>query len=177
MPRKIKRYGWIPDLPDQRDFMYAAPLAALRALPPKKDLSGECPPVYDQGELGSCTANAIGGAHEFEQMKQLAPPRTRSAAGNAKKAFTPSRLFIYYNERAIEGTVNEDSGAMIRDGIKSVVKQGACKETDWPYVIARFTKKPAKTCYTEAMNHQVVSYRRVVQNLNQMKGCLALAAP
>jgi len=103
MTRKIKRYGWIPDLPDQRDFMYAAPLAALRALPPKKDLSGECPPVYDQGELGSCTANAIGGAHEFEQMKQLAPQRTRSAAGNAKQAFTPSRLFIYYNERAIEG--------------------------------------------------------------------------
>ena len=114
MPRKIKRYGWIPDLPDQRDFMYAAPLAALRALPPKKDLSGECPPVYDQGELGSCTANAIGGAHEFEQRKQ-----------NAKKAFTPSRLFIYYNERAIEGTVNEDSGAMIRDGIKSVVSAPA----------------------------------------------------
>lgn len=57
MLRKIKRYGWIPDLPDQRDFMYAAPLAALRALPPKKDLTGACPPVYDQGELGSCTAN------------------------------------------------------------------------------------------------------------------------
>ena len=53
MTRKIKRYGWIPDLPDQRDFMYAAPLAALRALPPKKDLTGQCPPVYDQGELGS----------------------------------------------------------------------------------------------------------------------------
>ena len=92
MLRKIKRYGWIPDLPDQRDFMYAAPLAAPRALPPKKDLSGDCPPVYDQGELGSCTANAIGGAHEFEQRKQLAPQRTRSAAGNAKKAFTQRRI-------------------------------------------------------------------------------------
>jgi hypothetical protein len=57
MARKIKRYGWIPDLPDHRDFMYAAPLAVLRVLPPKKDLSGQCPPVYDQGELGSCTAN------------------------------------------------------------------------------------------------------------------------
>ena len=95
----------------------------------------------------------------------------------SKKAFTPSRLFIYYNERAIEGTLNEDSGAMIRDGIKSVVKQGVCKETDWPYVIARFTKKPAKTCYTEAMNHQVVSYQRVTQTLNQMKGCLASGYP
>jgi len=166
MQRKVKRYGWIPDLPDHRDFMYAAPLAVLRALPPKKDLTGQCPPVYDQGELGSCTANAIGAAHHFEQMKQ-----------NAKKASTPSRLFIYYNERDIEGTVNEDAGAMIRDGIKSVVKQGVCPETQWPYVISRFTKKPSKPCYTEAMNHQVVSYRRVAQSLNQMKGCLASGYP
>ena len=173
MPRKIKRYGWIPDLPDQRDFMYAAPLAALRALPPRKDLSGECPPVYDQGELGSCTANAIGGAHEFEQRKQ-----------NAKKAFTPSRLFIYYNERAIEGTVNEDSGAMLRDGIKTVVKQGVCPEdlpgrppAEWPYLIRKFTTKPPKSCYTAAMNHQFVSYQRVTQTLNQMKGCLASGYP
>jgi C1A family cysteine protease len=184
MPRKIKRYGWIPDLPDQRDFIYAAPLAALRALPPEKDLSGECPPVYDQGELGSCTANAIGAAHHFEQIKQLAPQRTRSGAGNPRKAFTPSRLFIYYNERAMEVTVNEDSGAMIRDGIKSVVKQGVCPEDlpgtpagEWPYVVRKFTTKPPKTCYTEALNHQVVSYQRVTQTLNQMKGCLASGYP
>ena len=47
-----------------------------------------------------------------------------------------------------------------------MVKQGACKESDWPYVIARFTKKPPKPCYADAMNHQVVSYRRVLQTLN-----------
>lgn len=166
MPRKNKRYGWIPDLPDHRDFMYAAPLGVLRALPAKKDLIGQCPPVYDQGELGSCTSNAIGAAHQFEQMKQA-----------SRKPFAPSRLFIYYNERSMEGTVNEDAGAMIRDGIKSVVKQGVCKETDWPYVVRRFTKKPPAACYAEALNHQVVSYRRVVQSLNQMKGCLASGYP
>jgi hypothetical protein len=183
MPRKIKRYGWIPDLPDHRDFMYAAPLAVLRALPPKKDLTGQCPPVYDQGELGSCTANAIGAAHQFEQMKQLALQRTCSAAGEPKKApqqsklatgqaFVPSRLFIYYNERVILGTVNEDSGAMTcravalgegwsatclpcpaqAGGIKSVVKQGVCPEDvpgtpagEWPYVVRKFTTKPPKS--------------------------------
>lgn len=195
MTRKIKRYGWIPDLPDHRDFMYAAPTAVLRALPPKKDLSGQCPPVYDQGELGSCTANAIGAAHHFEQMKQLVPQRTCPAAGEPKKApqrvysaagqaFVPSRLFIYYNERVMLGTVNEDSGAMIRDGIKSVVKQGVCPEDlpgtpadEWPYVIRKFTVKPPKACYTRAMNHQVVSYRRLAQTLNQMKGCLASGFP
>src|SRR4030095_2793109 len=115
--RKIKRYGWIPDIPDQRDFLYAAPPAFLRALPPKVDLRKKCPPVYDQGQLGSCTANAIAGAIEFDQMKEQLP-----------QIFLPSRLFIYYNERVIEGTVDSDSGAMLRDGIKTVAKQGACPE-------------------------------------------------
>src|SRR6478672_13099708 len=70
---KIKRYGWIPDIPDQRDFLYAAPPAFLRALPPKVDLRTKCPPLYDQGQLGSCTANAIAGAIEFDQMKEQLP--------------------------------------------------------------------------------------------------------
>src|SRR5438105_14947461 len=95
--RKIKRYGWIPDIPDQRDFLYAAPPAFLRALPPKVDLRAKCPRVYDQGQLGSCTANAVGGAIEFDQMKEQLP-----------QIFIPSRLFIYYNERVIEGTVDSD---------------------------------------------------------------------
>jgi len=51
--RKIKRCGWIPDIPDQRDYLYAAPPAFLRALPPRIDLRAKCPPVYDQGQLGS----------------------------------------------------------------------------------------------------------------------------
>src|SRR5438874_9226795 len=71
--RKIKRYGWIPDIPDQRDFLYAAPPAFLRALPPRVDLRKQCPPVYDQGQLGSCTSNAIGGAIEFDQMRAWFP--------------------------------------------------------------------------------------------------------
>lgn len=166
MMRKNKRYGWVPDLPDHRDFMYAAPPIALATLPAQKDLRDQCPAVYDQGQLGSCTANAIAAAHEFEQKQQ-----------KSRRAFTPSRLFIYYNERVIEGTVSEDAGAMIRDGIKSVVKQGACPETQWPYVITRFTKKPTPICYHEALNHQVVSYLRLVQNINQMKGCLASGYP
>jgi C1A family cysteine protease len=166
MPRFVKRYGWIPDLPDHRDVLYAAPLAVLRALPPKVDLTRKCPAVYDQGALGSCTANAIGAAHQFEQMRE-----------ERKTAFVPSRLFIYYNEREMEGTVNEDAGAMLRDGIKSVVKQGVCPEKQWPYVIRDFTKKPTPPCYEEALNHQVVSYRRVAQTLNQMKGCLASGFP
>src|SRR5438132_7094015 len=137
--RKIKRYGWIPDIPDQRDYLYAAPPAFLRALPPRVDLRAKCPPVYDQGQLGSCTANAIGGAIEFDQMKEKLP-----------QIFIPSRLFIYYNERVIEGTVNTDAGAMLRDGIKTVAKQGACPEPMLPYLIDKCKTKPAAACCAEA---------------------------
>src|ERR1700675_1643799 len=164
-PRKIARYGWIPDLPDERDHLYAAPPAFLSALPPFIDLRANCPAVYDQGMLGSCTANAIGGAIEFDRLKQSLPD------------FVPSRLFIYYNERVIEGTVASDSGAMIRDGIKSVASQGACPEPEWPYDIAKFAQRPSAKAYSDAVTDRAISYQSLVQDLNQMKGCLASGYP
>jgi C1A family cysteine protease len=164
-PREVQRFGWVPDLPDARDFMYSAPEAVLTKLPTKADLRSKMPKIYDQGELGSCTANAIGAAFEFEQIKE------------GQTDFTPSRLFIYYNERAMEGTIDTDSGAMIRDGIKSVAKVGVCTETTWPYDIPKFTEKPPKTAYTEAKKHQALIYRRVLGNLHQMQGCLASGLP
>jgi C1A family cysteine protease len=159
------RYGWQPDLPDQRDHLYAAPLAAIGPVPAKMDLRGECPPVYDQGQLGSCTANAIAAAIQFDRRKQKVPD------------FVPSRLFIYYNERVLEHSVASDSGAQIRDGIKSVAKQGDCPETEWPYNFAKFKTKPAAACYADALKYKVVSYQRVTQTLGQMKGCLASGFP
>ena len=165
MERHTLNYGWVPDLPDQRDISYAAPAPILKKLPAKVDLTKSCPPVYDQGQLGSCTANAIGAAFQFELIKQKT------------KVFMPSRLFIYYNERVIEHTVNNDNGAMIRDGIKSVNKQGVCSEDLWPYNINKFTSKPSASCYSDALNHQVLSYQRVIRSLNQMKGCLAAGYP
>lgn len=162
---KVQRYGWVPDLPDHRDLTYAAPANFLMALPTMVDLRPKCPPVYDQGQLGSCTANSIGGAIQFEQIKQSIPN------------FTPSRLFIYYNERAMEGTINSDSGAQIRDGMKVVAKQGAPPETDWPYDIAKFAEKPPQIAYTDGVKHRVLSYQRVSRVLNQFKGCLASGFP
>ena len=163
---KVQRYGWIPDLPDARDHLYAAPAPVMRALPAQANLRGQCPPVYDQGQLGSCTGNAIAAAIQFERMKQ-----------NLSPDWVPSRLFIYYNERAIEGTINTDSGAQIRDGIKSVASQGVCPETDWPYDISKFAVPPPQQDYTAALANRVVSYSRLVQNLNLLKGCLASGYP
>jgi len=161
MARKLVRYGWQPDLPDHRDLTYAAHRTVLKRLPLKVDLRKYCPPVYDQGQLGSCTSNAIGGAFEFELLKQ-----------DKTKDFIPSRLFIYYNERVIENSINIDSGAQIRDGIKTVNQQGVCPETMLPYDISKFTAKPSAACYTEALKHQVQKYQRVQRNIDQMKACL-----
>jgi C1A family cysteine protease len=177
-PRKIARYGWKPDLPDHRDHLYAAPPAKLAALPAKVDLRKQCPPVYNQGRIGSCTANAIAAAFEFDLKKQKLTD------------FIPSRLFIYYNERSMEHSTGTDSGAQIRDGIKSVNKLGVCPEKEWTYDDtpadpftgvwppgAKPAQKPAPKCYVDALDNQVLNYQRVSRVLSQMKGCLAAGYP
>jgi len=160
----LGHYGWMPDVPDQRDLVFTAARAVT--LPPAVDLRPGCPPVYDQGQLGSCTANAIGAAIEYEQIRQ-----------KEAKPFAPSRLFIYYNERVMEHTVDQDAGAQIRDGMKSVNQIGACPEADWPYVIANFNHKPPLGAFKDAPLGKAVSYQRVIQTLDQMKGCLGAGFP
>jgi C1A family cysteine protease len=166
-PRTIQKFGWIPDLPDMRDHLYSAPQATVATLPVQVDLRANCPVVYDQGQLGSCTGNAIAGAIQFDRMKQ-----------NLKPDFVPSRLFIYYNERVMEHTVATDAGAMIRDGIKSVAKLGVCPEVpDWPYDITKFAQKPPAKAFTDAKAHLAASYSRLLNIAPQLKGCLASGYP
>ena len=157
-------YGWLPDRPDHRDKLYAAIAAPPRRLPVSTDLRALCSPVENQGALGSCTANALVGNLEFLERKE------------GRAAVDLSRLFVYYNERAIEGTIREDSGAFLRDGIRTLVKQGVCTEQQWPYTISKFTVKPSAACYRQALSHQLLSYHRIV-NLQEMKTCLAEGYP
>ena len=159
------KYGWKPDIPDQRDHRLMIEKMAI--MPEKVDLSAKVSIVFDQLALGSCTANAIASAFLYEQNKQLSKPST----------FIPSRLFIYYNERVMENSVKEDAGAMIRDGIKSVNQSGVCSEKSWKYDIAKFARKPTKSAYTQAMAHQSLKYARVGQTEIEMKSCLAAGLP
>jgi C1A family cysteine protease len=163
-PRTAGWYGWLPDLPDHRDYRFAAIRLKRARLPRKVDLRALCSPVENQGDLGSCTANALVGALEFLEKKQ----------GRAVRNL--SRLFVYYNERALEGTVGEDSGAFLRDGIKTLVKLGVCEETLWPYVIARYRKKPTAACFRAATKHQLLTYHRL-DTIADMRSCLADGYP
>jgi len=165
---KKRAYGWRPQLPDRRDHWFApASEDAAEPLPATHDLreaNAWLPEVYNQGHLGSCTANAIAGAFEYNEAR----------AGYRNDEFMPSRLFIYYNERRMEGSVNTDSGAQIRDGIKSINRLGVCDEKMWPYDISKFTQRPSAQCYREARTERALKYRRVEQNLNDMKRALAV---
>ena len=162
--RTAAYYGWIPDLPDQRDLFYSAVHALPMRLPAKVDLRALCPPAEDQGQLGSCTANALAGALEFLELKQN------------ESLVDLSRLFIYYNERVIEHSVKQDSGAMLRDGIKTLAKQGVCPEKLWPYAIKQFAKKPPAACYAQAKQHTISSYQRL-STTDEMRACLAAGYP
>lgn len=158
-------YGWIPDLPDHRDILYEKlTVVAPEKLPKSVNLRSHDSPIQDQGQLGSCTANALAGNLDFLKKQKL------------KKVFDFSRLFIYYNERVIEHTVTTDSGAMLRDGIKSLVKLGACPEKEWPYDVSMFTQKPSAKDYQDALKYQITAYYRI-KSLEQMKHTLATGYP
>lgn len=160
--RSIQRFGWVPDLPDFRDT--PAGISAPVELPLEFDLrtTGMLPAVYNQGKLGSCTANASGAAFEYSMAVEKLTP------------FTPSRLFIYFNERVIEGTVASDSGAQIRNAVKVLDKFGAPPETDWPYDISKFADAPPQGVFTEALEDRALKYFRVAPTVGLMKPVLAI---
>lgn len=167
---QVRRFGWLPQPPDQRDFKFAATGKTLASLPSKVDLRTPLMQVFDQGDLGSCVANAVSGALRFNQIKAGGPD------------FTPSRLFIYYTAREFQGWTDWDSGAYIRDGVKGVAQKGAPAEGrntsgSWEYDIRHFTEKPSPAAYNHAANHQALNYYAVGQSNSQLKGALAEGHP
>lgn len=155
--------GWLRDIPDIRDFDFKL----VRKYAPVKslvDLRSVCSPVEDQGDLGSCTAQALVGA--LEVIERL----------SGKKVEDLSRLFLYYNERMIEGTVGFDSGAQLRTGIKALTKYGVCEEALWGYTPSAFTVRPSAVAYKAAQDHQILQYHRL-HTLNDMLECLSRGFP
>lgn len=157
------KFGWKRDLPDHRDLVL--PTSEMGNLPVSVDLRPQCPPIYDQGQLGSCTANAISAHLDFNRKKQ------------GEEFIFPSRLFIYYNERLADGDISSDGGSSIRESAKTVAKQGACPESEWAYNIKEFAVKPARACYTDAVKYEALKYFRLPQTEVAMKSCLAQGYP
>jgi C1A family cysteine protease len=163
-PKLNKGYGWKPGLPSMAFPMYAARVE-LAALPPAVDLRPQCPPIYDQGQLGCCTGNGWAAAIQFLQMKQ----------GIAN--FTPSRLFIYYNERVLDNDVPQDAGAAISDGAHAVSTQGCPHEDLWPYDITKFADPPPQPAVDDGLKHLALQVQQVSQDLTSMKEVLASGLP
>jgi C1A family cysteine protease len=150
----VRVYGWKPDLP--KPIPRFARLVRGVDLPDVVNLGGAgglMQPCYDQGNAGSCTANGGGGAVEYLQRKQ-----------KLANIFTPSRLGIYYQERALEGTVDSDSGAMISDTVKVLSQWGAPPETLWPYNLDELTIAPPASVMAAAAHTKLLAYQPIDQS-------------
>ena len=143
---------WKSDTVDNRDYKYQL---TSNQTPNIVDLRIYCSPIENQGNLGSCTGQSIAGAIELLNKRNGKPTDV-------------SRLFIYYYERLLLGTVNYDSGAYIRDGIKATNKYGASLESYWPYDITNYKKEPITEAKTDALKRKVTRYERV----NDFNGCI-----
>ncbi len=168
MMKDIRKYGWIPDLPDHRDLEYK--ISSKRViLPESYDLRKIkiMPEVLDQGEIGSCTANAAASAHLFCKLN----------SSSTNSVTNVSRSFIYHYERVLEKTYPSDSGAQIRTAIKVLSKYGACAESLFPYSEDTYNKKPTAKMNKDALNRQILKYKRLTRSLTSFKKCLYFGNP
>lgn len=163
--RFSKGYGWKPSLPDRRNHFHNFGGAEIA---PEVDLrkTGNLPDIWDQGQLGSCTAHGTLAAYAFDLAKQ----------GQGSN-FSGSRLFQYYNSRLLEGTTDEDSGASCADAIKALKKYGTPPENEWPYNINVFADKPSQQAYDDGSLRQALKYAQVFQTPGDMKACLTAGTP
>lgn len=129
------------------------------------------PLMFDQGQLGSCTANATGAAYAID--RRLDHPR--DAAHPHAWAGRPSRLFIYYGERMLEGQLGQgDTGAFGRDGFKFMQKYGTVSEQTWPYYINKYAINPPQTVWDAALSHKLTKpYVSVPQDETSIRSVLS----
>jgi len=157
-------WGWVRDLPDHRDMMYAKP--RFIRVPSSFNLRPNCAKIENQGDLGSCTANSSTSAMEYIYNVLKRP------------MVDFSRLFLYYISRVWVESVpaTEDSGCMIRDVMKALAKYGVCPEEFWPYKTSDFSKAPSTRAKIEANKHQITRYYRL-PNLKNIKICISEGYP
>lgn len=160
-----KMLGAKKDKHDGRDWLYSARLPGeqLVTLPASTDLSKwPQPPIYDQGNIGSCVDNALAACLGFDEAK----------SGNGVELM--SRLFMYWLARH---GLPFDEGSTLRDALDGVYRKGVCLENLWPYDTAKWAQMAPPAAWGEAW-HRIGSmhYYRLT-TLNDMKTCLAQNYP
>lgn len=135
---------------DYRDMIYSF----KKDIPLKQyvDLRPYASAVEDQLHLGSCVGQAVVGAYELMTRKLYIDQFTDL-----------SRLFVYYNARALDNSIEEDVGSYTRDGIKALHKWGVCEEIIWPYLINKFADAPSIAAYEDALKRVVKNYYRLIR--------------
>ena len=161
-----RHFGTGRDSVSSLDWNYRPRSSIVRRLPAVADLRRHCPPVYDQLHLNSCSANAIAAALRYNEVKE-----------GRSHVLSPSRLFIYYNERVLAGVVGTNCAVPLRDGFRTISRIGACPEALWPYVVRRFRRHPDSRCYQASQLHRAIAYYRIRRALSQLRACLAEGFP
>ena len=158
----MPKYHWTADKPDQNYPVYS--IAAPAKLPTSVDLRNFASPIDDQGTLGSCTGNALAGAIDLLDNKL------------AHKSLRVSRLFIYYQERAMENDIPQDAGARISDGVTACSQTGVCLESIWPYTVSQFAVKPNQAAYADAAHRKITGASKCA-DITAIKTALANGSP
>lgn len=152
-----RRCGWVQ--PEERHFKalrWAGPPAVLgeEPAPASSDNSALLPAEpYDQGDLGSCTANAVA------QMALAAYAK----AGRAPIA--PSRMALYQWALIQAGRLGQDVGSQICTVTDCMADLGIPRERDWEYDRQLFAAQPgpavARGAYdfrSTSSYHQLTGY-------------------
>lgn len=147
-----------PDRIDHRDFILS--FSPKFSLPNFVSLRAKCCPIFEQGQLSSCVANAAVGIMQFNDKLD-------------DNQFTAlSRLMLYYLCRKEDGDVNDDNGTYARTAVRVLAKYGTCKEELWPYIIDKFKDCPNQEGFADAINRRIYAYHRII-TLFDMQACLA----
>lgn len=154
--------GLVKDKEDPRDMLYKVRKYALLPDSTNRMNIDKFNIRYDQGQLGSCTAQGISEAYRYNLIR------------NNQKDFAPSRLFAYYIARDDK---DNDTGASIRDAFKAVNKYGICSEETVPYVIANFAKTPSAKAFLEALDHQSIQYERLPSTKDAIRDAISQGYP
>jgi hypothetical protein len=162
--RKVSGYRYAAPRPGTKTWSARAETESR--LPKKVDLRAFMTEVEDQGETNSCAANAVAGAYEYLVKRHL-----------GEESYDVSRLFIYYNGRAVDDCAHEDEGSVIGSLIESLKEHGACSEETWPFEEDSVNDEPSEDAYEEASQFLVEDTAVIPTRLEAWKSALAEGYP